>query len=245
MAKQETLQDRLTGIHKDHPMAIEEILERQRSLSGWEKLGAISAVCNLEALRKLRAKKGIAPDKIARVEIVHPEIIMVDDRIPNLCSAKYLRADGKLEACGGIRHKMSACPDFAPKPEETRRVLSDANAVVVVQAEGLTEYNHQGQLHRTLLKIENGVKENNFEVVGSWVAGPCRICPECLNDGDCRAPNLRRYSMEGSSIGVFLTCARIAGATGDENWKLDLIRHWGLPNQSSQTFKSVVALAVR
>jgi len=49
--------------------------------------------------------------------------------------------------------------------------------------------------------------------------GPCRICEpenECLGEGKCREPKFRRFSMEGSGMGVFLTCDRIAELTGDD-----------------------------
>jgi predicted metal-binding protein len=129
----------------------------------------------------------------------------------------------------------------------TQGKLSASRAVVVVQAHNLTEYDHQKQLHHTLLAIEEYLGDSGFTVAGSWAAGPCRLCEpeeECLGQGKCRQPKLRRYSMEGSGMAVFLTCDRIANITGDNSWRLELIENWGLVNQSGKTFKSVVAVAV-
>jgi len=188
------------------------------------------------------------PLQVGRTMVIPPELVVVDPKIPTLCQLPYPRTTGESLSCGGTRHHRSACPPYAPTPEQTQAKLSQANAVAVIQAENLTDYDHQKQLHYVLLQWEERLKTAGFNIVDSWAAGPCRICEpeqECLGNGKCRQPKLRRFSMEGSGMAVFATCERIADLSGDKDWKLELIENWKLPNQSRNNFKSVVLIAVK
>ena len=242
----EKLWDRIQKIHDDHPFSARDLASIQARGQSWDKYPELEKITQIEALKCIHPAAGLMPEYLARAILVSPEIIMVDDRIPDLCSFPYMRPDGTLQACGGVRSHRSACPGSgAPQPAATRIVLDASKIVLVVQAENLTHYDHQRQLHVTLLAIENDIQKSGFEISGSWSAGPCRICLECLGYGDCKAPQLRRYSMEASGIGVFLTCDRIAQVTEDSSWALRLIDHWEWSDQSRPTFKSVAAIGIR
>lgn len=241
------LGDKIFQINSDYDVPAETLTAVQSRLRKWNRYGQLSDLTQLSTLREIGVENGVEPIKVANVYVVDPQIIVVDERIPELCRSKYLRPDGRLIACGGVRHKRSACPPYAPKPEKTREILSQSRAVVVIQAQSLGEYDNQKQLHRSLLAFERHLAKSGFGITGSWAAGPCRICePEndCLGRGKCRQPKLRRFSMEGSGMAVFLICNRIATLTGNDSWKLELIKNWELPNQSPKTFKSVIAIAI-
>ena len=244
----ERLQDKINLIHSAHQVSPETLNLLQGRLNGWGRYPELISLTQVRVLKDISAENRVDPLLLANSVVVSPQVLVVDERVPGLCSLKYLRDDGCLLACGGIRHKRSACPPYAPKPAKTQETLSDAKAVVVVQAHNLTEYDHQKQLHHTLLGIEKSLCEKGFIVVGSWSSGPCRLCEpkeDCLGQGKCRLPRLRRYSMEGSGMAVFLTCDRIAQITGDDSWRLKLIEGWDLKAQSSQVYKSVIAVAVK
>ena len=242
----ETLWDKIQTIHADHPMLLEDLAALQSTAQAWERFAELQTLTRLEVLRSIHPPAGLNPELLARVALVSPAVVVVDERIPDLCAHPYLRSDGSLKACGGIRNRRSACPGSgAPLPAETRAMLDASRLVVVLQADGLRHYDHQRQFHVTLLAIEKHLRAGGFEITQSWSAGPCRICPECLGNGDCKVPELRRYSMEGSGMGVFLTCQRLAQFTQDPHWRLDLIQDWELSSQSQPTFKSVVAIGMR
>ncbi len=242
----EKLWDKIQKIHADHPISLSDLFAAQAMRQDWDRFSELENSTRIEVLKAIPHKAGLNPVHLARSIIVQPEMVMVDDRIPGLCGHQYLRPDGTIKACGGVRNRRSACPGSgAPLPGDTQKLLDLSKVVLVVQAENLTNYDQQRQLHVTLLGIEKHIQKSGFEITHSWSAGPCRICPECLGNGDCRTPQLKRYSMEGSGIGVFLTCERIAQVTEDNHWSLSLIDNWELPNQSSPTFKSVVAIGIR
>lgn len=243
----ERLGAKILEINSDYDVPVATLMADQSRLSRWRYYSELLGTTQVSTLREVEVENGLEPMKIARTCVVDPQIIVVDDRIPELCWFEYQRSDGRFLACGGIRHERSACPPYAPKPEKTREILSDSLAVVVIQAQDLKEYDEQKQIHQSLLAFECHLVNNGFSIAGSWTAGPCRICePEndCLGKGKCRQPRLRRPSMEGGGMAVFSICDRIVALTGDNSWRLELIKNWELTDQSPITFKSVVAVAV-
>ena len=245
MVRGERLADKIHAVNQDHPITQTDLLSLQSQCCGWDRYPDLTNIVHPKRLSSYCLEESHLI--IGRSAVVHPDVIVIDQRIPSLCHIPYLRPDGNLLECGGIRHQRSACPPYAPTPEVTQRKLSRARAAVVVQAEGLTSYDDQKRLHRFLLSIEDDLKAADIEIVGSWTAGPCRICEpeqECLGNGKCHQPKLRRFSMESCGIAVFSTCDRIANLSNDQNWRMELIEDWGLPTQSREDFKSVVLMAV-
>lgn len=229
----ETLQNKILRIHNDYVISGDSLSLTQSGVERWSRYSELAAMLQVGVLRGISVEEGVEPIRIINTYIIDPRLVVVDEKVPELCWSEYLRPDGRLLACGGVRHKRSACPPYAPKPAKTKELLSNSQAVVIIQAHDLVEYDNQKQLHRTLLAIEQHLVNGGFNIVGSWAAGPCRICePEndCLSEGKCRQPKLRRFSMEGSGIAVFLTCGRIAELTRNDSWRLELIRNWELPN---------------
>lgn len=243
----EKLWDKICLINSEYQISVDQLRLMQKEIEEWEDYSELARLAHVDSLRKLQTSNGIESKRLAESFIVHPQIIAVDNKIPQLCWSLFERPGGRLLACEGVRHQRSACPPFSPSPDATRNMLDEAKAVVVIRADGLTNYDQQRQLHHTLLAFEQHLSNNNFNVIQSWSAGPCRICePEddCLGQGKCRQPKKRRFSMEGSGMAVFLTCERIAELTGDNSWRLELIENWGLETRSRETFSSVIAIAV-
>ncbi len=115
----------------------------------------------------LHPENGLDPQQLTRSVILHPSILITDQRIPDLCQLPYLRPDRRNLGCGGIRHQRSACPPYAPSSAETRETLDKAKAVVLIQATGLTEYDDQKRLHVTLMAIEEHLADFGFNVTAS------------------------------------------------------------------------------
>lgn len=246
MIQPRRLADKIQAFHQAHWLSAQEMLSHQARLFTWDHFLDLEQIVRPEGLSQ--ACRGVMPGAMIRSFVLSPDVVVVDPEIPALCRAPYRRVDGALLACGGINHQRSACPPYAPAPEETLATLSRSRAVVVIQADGLCSYTDQKRMHLFLLDMEEHLAQAGYMIVGSWSAGPCRICEpeqECLGDGKCRKPKLRRYSMEACGMAVFALCERIASLSHDENWKLEIIENWGLPTQSRTDFKSVVAVAVK
>lgn len=242
-----SLKETLACLGQEHVVTLEWLRGQQASLeNSFLRLGELRSLTTLPQLQALRPKGGLAPELLNKSVVVAPAIVVTDERVRTLCQLPYEHPDGRNIGCGGIRHDRSACPPYAPTAEKTRRGLENSQAVLLVQAAGLREYEDQKKLHRTLLALEDHLAGNNFTITGSWAAGPCRACePEdCLGGGKCRQPKIRRFSMEGSGMFVFETCDRVALITNDATWNLVLLKDWERPGQSAETFKSVIALGV-
>lgn len=243
----ERLRDQIRSFNKRYRKTDEELGELQADLERRVNYPRIAGLTRIDVLRGLTIEGGIEPEKLARSIVVSPSLLVANAQVVGWCGHKYLRPDRILSECGGYYHR-SACPPFAPSPGETLRLLKESGMLAVVQAEGLSCYDDQKRFHLTLLGVEEFLEERGIEIVQSWSAGPCRLCEpesECLGEGRCSQPKLRRFSMEGCGIGVFLLGDEIARMTGDPSWRLSLIENWGLENQSGREFKSVIALAVK
>lgn len=243
----EHLADEISLFNLKHQKTASQLEVLQGSLERWDNYFRTMDLTEVDTLRGSGVEGGLEPEKLRRSMVVSPALPVVDAQVVGWCGRSYLRSDRSLSPCGGY-YQRSACPPFAPSPGETLRILGQSTGLVVIQAEGLTSYADQKRLHLTLLEVEKHLETRGVEVVCSWSAGPCRLCEpenECLREGRCRQPEGRRFSMEGSGIGVFLLGDEIARMTGDDSWELSLIENWGLQNQSRWEFKSVIALAVK
>lgn len=239
----EHLADEISLFNLNHRKSASQLEVLQGSLERWGNYFRTLDLAEVDTLRGLGVEGGIEPEKLRRSTVVSPALPVADAQVVGWCGRSYLRRDGSLSPCGGY-YQRSACPPFAPSPGETLRILGEATGLVVIQAEGLTSYADQKKFHLTLLEVEKHLETRGVEVVCTWSAGPCRLCEpeqECLGQGKCRRPKERRFSMEGSGIGVFSLGDRVAQITGDKSWRFKLIDNW----QPGMPFKSMVAVAVK
>jgi len=59
------------------------------------------------------------------------------------------------------------------------------------------------------------------------------------------APKMKTISLESMGICVDRICSDLALLTGTPRWRLTWLKHFGLPQQTPEQWKYVVALAVR
>jgi predicted metal-binding protein len=127
--------------------------------------------------------------------------------------------------------KHFCCPPFAPRPEETRRMLSEYRYAVLarVQAQAelelLPEHPHRALwsslelIHRTIFQLERAAFLQGYYRAFGMGALPCTLCPTCvaeemrekgeaLGEMDvlrCRHKDIMRPSLEACGIDVFQT----------------------------------------
>ncbi len=102
--------------------------------------------------------------------------------------------------CGGYG-KGGQCPPRSPRADDTRAVLSSYSRALLVEGEPPT-----ADFHRRMLALERSAFLGGSPRALAFVAGPCRLCPDCEPDA-CRRPAEARPSMEASGIDVYATAA--------------------------------------
>lgn len=100
------------------------------------------------------------------------------------------------------------CPPRSPVPEDTRALLAGYKRALLVQGEPPT-----AAFHRRMLALERAAFLQGFPQALVFVAGPCRLCPECTPDA-CRQPCDARPAMEAAGIDVYSTAATVG-------WRLE------------------------
>jgi len=93
------------------------------------------------------------------------------------------------------------CPPRSPAPDDTRKLLDGYSCALLVQGEPPT-----AGFHERMLALERAAFLGGFPRALVFVAGPCRLCPNCAPDA-CRRPADARPSMEAAGIDVYGTAA--------------------------------------
>ncbi len=104
------------------------------------------------------------------------------------------------------------CPPRSPRVSDLREVLASYSHALLVQGEP-----PGGEFHRRMLALEKEAFLEGHHRALAFVAGPCRLCPECAPD-DCRHPRSARPAMEASGIDVYGTAAAVG-------WDLRVVTH--------------------
>ena len=192
--------------------------------------------------------------KIVRLEIVPPEIVVVDSRIQDMCYLPYWifygSGDGSFGRCSGVG-AFSCCPPFNLKAEQVQALMDSADIFIVLQsrpAMSLSSADPGAQfrmLNRLADEINTTMGRN--AVVQKFAGGPCFACfPEsCLCEGKCRAPDLKIPSLEGMGICVDQLCKDLAFLSGDAEWKISWIKGFSAPTQTPKKSKATVGMAIR
>lgn len=173
----------------------------------------------------------------------------VEESIRDKCSIPYLRHDGTSQPCGGLLEKRSGCPPYSHSASATRELLTKSQYVLLVMGDGLTSFDEQAEFHKGLLRIERALEKENISIIEGFACGPCRICKECLGNGDCNNTKARRYALESCGIDVEHITNLIAEKTGQKFWRLDWISNFGETEDSGillkkHPFKSIIAIAI-
>jgi len=66
-------------------------------------------------------------------------------------------------------------------------------------------------LHKTLLKLEKVLWENNYPLAVSFIGGSCKLCKDGCDKEKCRHPGLRRIPLEGVGMNVVKTVKACTG----------------------------------
>jgi predicted metal-binding protein len=94
------------------------------------------------------------------------------------------------------------CPPHSPTPTETRQVLDEYRALLLVHGKRWRE------VTRLVVRLEREVFLAGFPKAFAWGAGPCVLCRRCELSRPCQHPERARPSMEASGIDVFATARR-------------------------------------
>ncbi|MBU2600708.1 MAG: hypothetical protein KKA32_00835 [Actinobacteria bacterium] len=100
------------------------------------------------------------------------------------------------------------CPPRSPRADETRTVLASYTQALLVEGEPPT-----AEFHRRMLALERAAFLGGAPQALAFVAGPCRLCPDCDPD-ECRHPAEARPSMEAGGMDVYATAATVG-------WRLE------------------------
>lgn len=193
---------------------------------------------------------------VGKVGWLPTELVITDQRIREMCrnmftySQPYIEKTGlSFGPCPGLE-KMSGCPMFSPKPEQTRAKLDQADIFIAMQSKyfvkppGIPAW-HDFLLMKLKKEIEKRIGKG--AVTAAFGAGPCQLCypNPCLGGGKCRAPEKHLFSLESVGVPVLQLCRDMALVTGDEGWKFKFIKYYNTPRQTHKQYKFTCGLAVK
>jgi predicted metal-binding protein len=244
------------SIVRDNPTGKKYSQEDKRALYG-EKLRMLEdfpALKELFSFEHLRNYRIPWTQRIARIGILPPQLIVVDSRIQDMCAlpfwSYYGSGDGSFGRCAGIG-AFSCCPPFNLKAEKVQALMDRADLFLVLQTRpsAMGSTGDPGAQFRALNTLTDEIKAllGKAAVVQKFAGGPCFACyPEvCEGEGKCGAPQLKIPSLEGMGVCVDQLCKDLAFLTGDEDWKIKWIQGFGAPEQTPKRWKSTVGLALK
>jgi len=224
------------------------------SLKALEKSPELKKLVSLSSIRNYPYE---GAKNFARIGILSPEMVIVDQRLKDMCMMPYwiFRPD----AGGGKTKHFGRCPGYGNLPgcppqsypvEAVEAKLKKADLFIVLQT-ALTA--KRGDLavwkfhvlNRLKRDIEKALGEGS--VVEKYGSGPCAACKtlSCMLGKPCKTPTLKTISLESMGICVDRICEDLAELTGQKAWKINWMKHFGFPQQKPKSWKYVEALAVK
>jgi len=94
------------------------------------------------------------------------------------------------------------CPPNGMDHEKTRQLLDAYTSAFLIRGTPPGK-----NFHNALLSLEKKAFLDGYHKAFVFGAGPCLVCPQCPEDGQCRYPHLARPSMEASGIDVYTTAS--------------------------------------
>jgi predicted metal-binding protein len=193
----------------------------------------------------------------ARLGIMPPELIVVDERIRDMCLNQFWLSNPITRVkdfgrCPAYDHRP-CCPPRSPSSKVTRKLLDRSDIFVMLQSKliGNREIGdpHWKWQYETVEKLEEELKSllGKSRVLAKYGAGPCVICGPagCTMTKDCRYPDKKFCAVESVGMAVGQMCRDMALFTGARRWDIRWIRNWTLPTQTPQQFRLVFGLAIR
>ena len=177
-----------------------------------KKRPEVEELLNIKELKKYKIP-GV--EVFARTGFLPPEIVIVDNRIRNMCQNHFwsrLSSDPKRKntfgPCVGYGLMSSCPPHFPPAISRVREMIDSADVFFLLQSKNLTVSGlkvgavpWQAEfLYELQENLEN--KLGKGTVIDKYSAGHCQACfPEqCLTGGKCRIPEKQTHSLEGMGI---------------------------------------------
>ena len=142
-------------------------------------------------------------DKVFVIE-ASPEIFEFEERVLMQCFS-----------CKRYNHSFT-CPPRAPKLDYKRLISEYENCAVAYCCLPFNKkdypevrINSSNLLHRTLLKLEDVLRQSNYPLALSFIGGSCKLCKNGCNLVNCAAPNLARIPLEATGINVVKSLQKI------------------------------------
>lgn len=197
-------------------------------------------------------------ENFARIGILPPELIIVDERIRDMCLNQFwltnpitrVKAFGRCPAY----NNRPCCPPLSPSPKDTRKLLDRSDIFVMLQSkllgnEAIMTDPHWGWQYDTVLKLEEELKSalGKSKVLAKYGAGPCVICGPigCTRDETCKHPDKKFCAVESVGMAVGQMCRDMTYLSGDKRWEINWIKNWSLPTQTLNKFKLTFGLALK
>ena len=135
------------------------------------------------------------------------EAMIIDTK--NIVTGNWVRLKCQY-GCGGYRKRL-CCPPFSPKPEYTRKMISEYKRALIY-----TYYSKPGNarpkrrnMYRVLGKLEREIFLDGYYKAFGMGAGPCNLCPICDIESRCKFPEYARPAMEACGIDVYRTARNV------------------------------------
>ena len=106
--------------------------------------------------------------------------------------------------CDGYNEHLT-CPPFSPTPQETRRMLDEYTAAILVHC-----HEEWVDVKEIMYKLEREAFLAGYYKAFGMGSGPCNLCDTCNTHEVCVHTEQARPSMEACGIDVYQT-ARTAG----------------------------------
>lgn len=110
--------------------------------------------------------------------------------------------------CSGYG-KCLTCPPFSPKPEYTKKMISEYNKALILSYHSKPgqERAQRRKMHKAVANLEREIFLDGYYKAFAMVAGPCRFCVPCDVEHSCRFPEFARPAMEACGIDVYKTAS--------------------------------------
>jgi len=220
------------------------------------RLEALPRLLQTLQLRRLHAHASEKARFFARIGVLPPELVIVDERFKHLCMLPYwtIHADQHGRAyrsygmCPGYG-RLPGCPPDSVPVGTVQSLVDQSDFFVVLQTrlhnDRPSDTWRFDVLHGLSRDIEHVLGRGS--VVAKFGAGPCNACAarHCLYGQPCKTPRLQTVSLESAGICVDRLCSDLALLTNNPAWRLTWLKHFGFPQQTPRKWKYVEALAVR
>ncbi len=195
-------------------------------------------------------------DLFARVGLLPPELVIVDERFKNMCCMPYWTiykggqgaAYKRFDRCPGYGW-LPGCPPQSTPVDTVQSILDAADLFIVLQTRLMSERWKVDWKFAVLHRLASEIKSllGPGAVLERYGSGPCNACAaqHCLNGKPCASPMLSTISLESMGICVDRICSDLALLTGDPRWRITWLKHFGLPQQTPKKWKYVEAIAIK